>query len=578
MPETTDLVARFSADLTGIQDGVAEVTRDLQEKVAKPIEKTNQKMAASAEKTRAAMGLISRAMSAIGGTAGAVGDQIAKFASAAINSLGLVVDAVKLLAANWKATLVGALIAAGTALVVWLMRSKEANAELREQKKSLEALTAAVKKSNESWKAAQDAQIASMKAIREATIRAIEFNEQAELYAAKALAAKKAIVDWTVAMQEARKAQLAMDDVIARAAEAGFADPENDPEQRHINKLYAQQAAFGKQAGQARKAIEEQRAELKRVTDEWLSYQSGQKTVENAIGNTTDALANATMAAVKYGVATGVSISASAKAQNELNLRTAEYEVLLENLRADPYWDLHNEQLAQAKSSFESWTASLQLNLADMYGAVMMVGNGISQGIGQAFAQCIVYGEEWGETFKQLGLELAASLISMFAQLLIQQLMYMVMSAIFGTSRASTMIAGYAAEAYAATFAAAVGPFTAMMLWGGPAAAAGLAALSSGLLTGGALAAAGTAKGASQGALTGLAALASGAIVQGPMLALVGEGGEDELIAPRSDYEKLFNQAGGDLTVNLIADGRRLAEVVVPNMPRYLRRRGVRGI
>jgi hypothetical protein len=68
---------------------------------------------------------------------------------------------------------------------------------------------------------------------------------------------------------------------------------------------------------------------------------------------------------------------------------------------------------------------------------------------------------------------------------------------------------------------------------------------------------------------SGVPALGSGGIVRKPTLALIGESGPEAVVPLGSE----FGGSGGPITVNLIADGRQLAEVTVPHIPHVVRRR-----
>lgn len=76
----------------------------------------------------------------------------------------------------------------------------------------------------------------------------------------------------------------------------------------------------------------------------------------------------------------------------------------------------------------------------------------------------------------------------------------------------------------------------------------------------------------------GLAAtpFAEGGAVFGPTLALVGEGGEPEVIAPFSEIEKMLNTNGsGEQQINVILDGRIISRSVMRHMPKVVRMQGI---
>jgi hypothetical protein len=83
------------------------------------------------------------------------------------------------------------------------------------------------------------------------------------------------------------------------------------------------------------------------------------------------------------------------------------------------------------------------------------------------------------------------------------------------------------------------------------------------------------ARGAALGGTLSQASLAEGGIVTGPTMALIGEAGENEAVLPLSALSRMLHgSSGGEIHVHLEADGRELAEVVVPNMPDVLRYHG----
>jgi hypothetical protein len=234
---------------------------------------------------------------------------------------------------------------------------------------------------------------------------------------------------------------------------------------------------------------------------------------------------------------------------------------------------LAEDQVTNSKFAFYEWAASLQANMADVYQGIQSLATMATQGIGDAFGRAMVYGESFGDAMDALWKQIAASLISMVIQIALQQLIYYALSLLGFTAAATAKISGemaYGAVAAAASAYAGC-PWPANLLAGPAAGAAAIATMT-------ALSAAGMAAG--KGAGAGMAAgLATGGLVTGSMLAMVGEGGEPELIAPRSDYEKLFNQArsnDGDIAVYL--DGKELTHSVARRLPAYVRQRGVKGL
>lgn len=254
-------------------------------------------------------------------------------------------------------------------------------------------------------------------------------------------------------------------------------------------------------------------------------------------------------------------------------LRNAEAERRrqAEHLKRTNIIALQGEQLMAAEEQFASWAASLQANMADVYQGIMTISNAISSGLGQAFAQAIVYGENFAEAIKTMAKTVAATIIAMIVEIALQQIIYWILESlnllVFAEQKVGTEIA-YGATAAAASAYASV-PFPGNML-AGP--AAGAAAM--GVLT--ALSIAGAKMG--KASTAALPKFASGAIVTRPTIAMIAEAGQPELVAPRSDYEKLMAGMGGDIHIYLEVDGERTAEAVVPHIPSVVRRRGIKGL
>jgi hypothetical protein len=232
---------------------------------------------------------------------------------------------------------------------------------------------------------------------------------------------------------------------------------------------------------------------------------------------------------------------------------------------------LATEQVTNSKFAFYEWGASLQANMADVYQGIQSLTNMAVSGIGDAFARAMVYGESFGEAMDALWKQMAASLISMLIQVALQSLIYLALTQLGIAAAGATKIGieiAYGAVATGASVMASL-PWPANLI-AAPFAIAGAI----GMLTTAAIA--GRAAGAGVAAIPGAA---HGALVTGSMLINVGEGGEPELIAPRSDYERLFNQSrsnDGDIAVYL--DGQELTRSVARRLPAYVRQRGVKGL
>jgi hypothetical protein len=84
-----------------------------------------------------------------------------------------------------------------------------------------------------------------------------------------------------------------------------------------------------------------------------------------------------------------------------------------------------------------------------------------------------------------------------------------------------------------------------------------------------------TAANATAGRGVGAAALATGALVTGPTLALIGEGRESEYVMPESKFNAAMN-GGGTQLVQVILDGRVIAEITAENWPDVLMLEGIK--
>lgn len=236
--------------------------------------------------------------------------------------------------------------------------------------------------------------------------------------------------------------------------------------------------------------------------------------------------------------------------------------------------ELEKAQVQQSQYAFYEWAASLQANMADVYNGIQSMVQMAVQGIGDAFARTIVYGESLGEAMDALWKQMAASAISMLLQVAVQQLIILALVNLgvvaAGSARLAIEFAVGAAAMMASVFAAV--PFPAN-LWMAPVMAATAVGMMSGAATAAGVVGAGVGAKVGGGGILGLA---EGGLVTGAMLALVGEGGQDELIAPRSDYERLFESArgGGDIAIYL--DGQELTRSVAKRLPGELRKHGVR--
>lgn len=191
----------------------------------------------------------------------------------------------------------------------------------------------------------------------------------------------------------------------------------------------------------------------------------------------------------------------------------------------------------------------------------------LAQGIGDSVAAAIVYGASLSEALLNILKAVAAQVISSLIQLGVQQLINLVVGQVVALQRTVAELSSYAAITYAAAFAS-----TAAIPFVGPAIAGGVAtAAVASMLSGAAGAAAsGAAAGAAIG--SGFAAFAEGGVVTSPVMGLVGEAGP-EAILPLSKLDGLMGH--GEITIHnyLTLDGRVAAKSVTKHQPGVIRRK-----
>jgi hypothetical protein len=340
-----------------------------------------------------------------------------------------------------------------------------------------------------------------------------------------------------------------------------------------VEKLRAQNAALVEATRQLRQ-IEERESALKQMEEDWgdslkaIEDQRVESAREAEKAAEKQGAAAEKAADREYAAQARLEEQAQAKANADAERAAAEQQQHEDRLNLIK---LAEAQVQQSQYAFYEWAASLEANMADVYAGIQSLAQMATQGIGDAFARAAVYGESFGAAMDALWKQMAASLISMVIQVALQELVYLAMSSLMVVAAATTKIAAemtYGVIAAAASAYASL-PFPANMFAAPAAGAAALATMT---------ALAGTAKAAGIGIGAGLAVpgAAHGALVTGDMLMRVGEGGQKELIAPRSDYERLFNarQDSGGIAVYL--DGRELTHSVARYIPQELRKHGVR--
>ena len=245
------------------------------------------------------------------------------------------------------------------------------------------------------------------------------------------------------------------------------------------------------------------------------------------------------------------------------------WEAAVEKIRAirEQMQGFADQDMANALVMLTEWGESLQLQMTDLATVLTDIFDQFVSGFANAVANAIVYGEDFGEAMKAVGQDILANMIQMLITLGLEQLAYSILSIATVTEKAAAEMAAAAMTTYANAYAAAVGPLTALLLFGGPAAAAGLAAGAVATMLAGAATAAGGGKAAAMAGITGLA---EGGLVMQPTLALVGEAGP-EAVVPLTDAKKLLGR--GDVVTILEADGRTLAKIVAPHLSGVIKKR-----
>lgn len=354
---------------------------------------------------------------------------------------------------------------------------------------------------------------------------------------------------------------------VTRKSDTDVADERRDElvaQLRNQQKLldsYTKQLAYLEEAeaNAAEAAKERAAAAEKAAADSIRDQEAKAKAAENA-------------AAKELAAAERVEEQAQAHAQREAERSAAEEQAIRDRLDVEK---VAQEQVMQSKFAFTDWAASLQANMADVYQGIQNISTQAIGGIGDAFARAVVYGESFVDMMDQLWKSLAAGAISTIFQIALQQLLALALVQLgvvtAGAARLGVEFAVGAAAMMASVFAAV--PFPANLI-----AAPAMAKVAMGMMAGQAAAAATVGQGLGLGLAVPIPGLARGGIATGAMLAVIGEGGEHELIAPRSDYEKLFEdrKASGDIAIYL--DGRELTHSVARHLPGVVRQRGVKGL
>ena len=268
--------------------------------------------------------------------------------------------------------------------------------------------------------------------------------------------------------------------------------------------------------------------------------------------------------------------------QEQLRLTQEQMRQLIEqsvlgltDLSQNPEWAMLNEkllmlqgQVALNQSGWVTWFDGMQMALGNATLALAAFSDfsfelfkAFADGFGQSVGRAIVYGEDFGDAFKKLLKDIGVKIIATLISLGIQLFLFAVISALFGKTFASSLIAAHAAVAYAGAFAQAVSvlPFPfgliSAIAYAKGAVIAQLAGASAAGVAGGAV---------------GFASAASGGLTMGEGFVFLHP---REVIAPFDRVQDMLTPNGaGNTTVIFEMDGRPFARAIVPHMPGVIRR------
>lgn len=245
-----------------------------------------------------------------------------------------------------------------------------------------------------------------------------------------------------------------------------------------------------------------------------------------------------------------------------------------------PGFDEQSEEAVRLRTSIESLQTPMQSFIGQLQAIPPLwqqIGNlmfqtvqTFTEGIGNAVAQVLVYGESFGKMMTQLGKQIAAQIISALVSMGVQWLITSAMSLLGIGMTLTAAMKSYAAQTYAAAFAA-----TAAIPFIGPEIAPGVAAGAVATMLAGA--AASGAAGAGVG--MGIAAAAEGGIFMHPGLTRIAERGRPEIVLNRGNISRFFPEiAGGggiyEIHVHNDMDGREMSRNVLRWAPSVLREHG----
>jgi hypothetical protein len=266
--------------------------------------------------------------------------------------------------------------------------------------------------------------------------------------------------------------------------------------------------------------------------------------------------------------------AAASQARRDLAAQEkAEMGSLADRLIAPETPALLAERQTAIAEGFKLFVEDLKLTVADWANLFTGTFEMMSQGVGDALARVIVFQESFSEQMKALGKQVLATIISYFVQLIAAEAAYFIAKQILGKKDTGAAVGQAAAQSFAWGFASVMRavPFPKNLVL------APLVATAAAVATiGGASAALGAGAGAigGGGGAGKIPKAAKGAYITDEGLI---HAHPDELIAPRSRFERLMEGGGRPQVINIILDGQVLARAIVPHIPGELTIAGVRG-
>ena len=559
MADTT-LIARFDGDISGLQASTV--------KAGAVVDGFGKKVDSTSKNVSKSTNTIGLGFKALGGMIRSVVPflddataSLVMFGSMAMDSLKNAFDAISKFAGFVQGGLVIALAAAAAAFGYMLGRMIAGTDATQKALAALYRVTAETKKTNEALKGVAQSWETYEKAIKDATLAYQLFGTAQALASTQVDAAKKAIVDVARSLEEENEllaeGQTRLDEI--RMARQKLVEQERLSDEIH---------------GHMSETDGILHAQMEKLTAEETALASAQLRREIIIRSLTADQEELTAA-----------INAGAGA-------IADYEVASEQKKAEPTeikMDLPTqvgnslELLGKIDSRRQQMQDSLMDFVASLYPTIEAVGmqfaslwTSFSQGFGDAVARAIVYGDDFGKAMQELGKQLLSTLISFLIQTVLNTLLYGILATLITGGLASGRIALQASIASAAAFAAAIETYGIAGFAAGPglavAAAAGTVAAAT---KGFGIGRAGSA-GLGPLAVAGVGAFAEGGLITAPMLALIGEKG-DEAVVPLDRLESMM-RGGGTTQVFISLDDRTIAQAVVPWIPGIVHAKGVKGI